>query len=288
MNSKEKEGRVPIKSLRTYQGDIDELMSQDKHSATTILVAEQKRREERPEMAVQQALGQNEARNKTLFMVGGVLLLLGIITVGVSYYIRSMEQVEVVQKTKAIIAFTLEKNIPAVGVSREQFTNTVVSEKDSFNQPLNSVLFLNTTSVGENVLPTGELLELLAPSMPAPLSRSFASRYMLGVLSYNTNEVFLILKTEDFASSYSGMLRWEKDMASDLSKIFNINQSLEELGGTFTDEELRNKDLRILKNSEGKTTLVYSFIDKNTLVITKNEDIFNAILAKYLTNQNIR
>src|SRR4051812_18957147 len=44
--------RVPIKSLRTYQGDVDEVMAKNKYSATTILVAEQKRRVESPQKVI--------------------------------------------------------------------------------------------------------------------------------------------------------------------------------------------------------------------------------------------
>jgi hypothetical protein len=84
------------------------------------------------------------------------------------------------------------------------------------------------------------------------------------------------------------MLKWEKDMPSDLEKIFEIPKDNSTTTKVFIDEAIRNKDLRVLKDINNKTVLVYSFIDKNTLVITKNENLFNAILAKYLTSQNVR
>ncbi len=133
-----------------------------------------------------------------------------------------------------------------------------------------------------------EVLGLLAPRMPASLVRAFENKYMLGVYSFDTNEPFIILTTNDFPVAYSGMLKWEKDMVADIGKIFNISVVNSEPPLAFTDEALKNRDLRVLKDNENKTILLYSFIDKNTLVITSNENIFNAIIGKYFVSQQNR
>ena len=49
MPPEEKKERVPIKSLRTYQGDVEEAIGRNKESSTTIFVAEEKRKVENPE-----------------------------------------------------------------------------------------------------------------------------------------------------------------------------------------------------------------------------------------------
>lgn len=281
MNSKEKESRKPIKALRTYQGDVDELMSKKGESATTIFIAEEKRREEKPDLLVE--MGRNTARNKSFLLLAGVIVSIGIAIVGIVYYtIVQNQAVEVVSEDKALIAFTLKKDIDLMNNSKAEIVSKFKSEIRIFDQQLNSVLFLNVLN-GDKKYEIESLLKNIVPNAPGSLLRSFDDDYMFGVLSYDTNELFIILKTSDYALSYSGMLSWEKSMASDLSDLFNISTSY--VGLNFTDLELRNKDLRVLKGSDGKTELLYSFIDRNTLVITKNENIFNAILAKYLTNQ---
>jgi hypothetical protein len=40
---------------------------------------------------------------------------------------------------------------------------------------------------------------------------------------------------------------------------------------------VKNKDTRILRDSHGNTVLLYSFINKETLIITTNEATFNEI-----------
>ena len=103
---------------------------------------------------------------------------------------------------------------------------------------------------------------------------------MLGIYSFDTNEPFIILTTNDFPASFSGMLKWENNMVLDLGKLFSISENT--ATKTFLDQALQNKDLRILKNTSEKTILLYSFIDKNTLVITTNQNILTAIVGKYL------
>ncbi len=127
------------------------------------------------------------------------------------------------------------------------------------------------------------LLELLAPRMSPSLVRSFDAPYMLGVYSFDRNAPFIILGTTDYATSYAGMLGWETDAVSDVGSLFNISpETFASSTPVFQDEAFRNEDLRVLKDGNGNTILLYSFLDKNTLLITSNENIFTAILGKYL------
>jgi hypothetical protein len=80
------------------------------------------------------------------------------------------------------------------------------------------------------------------------------------------------------------MLEWEKNMPKDLGTIFEISPE-DLVNPEFKDESIRNKDLRVLVGENRKTVLLYSFLDKNTILITKNEDAFNAILGKYQTSR---
>lgn len=282
----QKDERVPIKSLRTYQGDVEELMAKNNYSATTVLVAEQKRRLAVPR--AQAAPVNLESRNKFFTILGITLLFLGVATVGVVYFIKSMDQTVVIQQTKAILPFSTEKSFNIASSSRENLLTFILQEKASVQLPVNSVMFLNILINETDEAGAEKLLSLLGPNMPASLSRSFEDTYMVGIFSYDTNEPFIILTTKDYANSFSGMLKWEKDMSTDLGRLFDITQNTSSTTPVFTDEALRNKDLRILKDENRKTILMYSFIDKNTLVITKNESIFNAILAKYTTSKNTR
>ena len=279
-----KEERIPIKSLRTFQGDIEEAIAKNKYSASTIMLAEQKRKERdnSPIEAVS-----IEKRNNFFVFLGLSLLLLGILSVGVVYYLRSRDKITVDQGPRTLVSFSLEKILPTTNLTREQFVAEILSQKQSFKLPVNSVLYINTTEFESHPVNIGDVLSLLFPNMPPSLARSFEGNYMLGIYSYDTNEPFLVLTTNDYALSYAGMLKWESDIPFDLAKIFSISNEASSTN-TFSDETLKNQDLRVLKDSNKKTVLLYSFINRNTLLLTKNETIFSAILGKYLISKQSR
>ena len=130
------------------------------------------------------------------------------------------------------------------------------------------------------------VLGLLSKSLTGPFIRSLDEKYMMGIYSYDTNEPFIILTVKDYGASYSGMLKWEESMLRDLGNIFSLSE--EQKRQTLTDEYIKNNDLRVIKDQNQKIIFVYSFIDKNTLVITKNERILGAIINKIISNKTIR
>lgn len=290
MNPEEnkKTERVPIKSLRTFQGDVQEAISKNGYSSTTILVKEQERKLENPARTIESAemLGSSNARNKTFIIFGVALIVLGLVSVAVLYYMKANEQVVIEKQTKAIIAFTEEKQVSMVNLGRKDLVDKIIENKTSTNLPVNSVLYINPMFNNKEVA-THDLLSILAPTMPPSLSRSFGGEYMLGIYSYDSNEPFIILTVEDYSLSYPGMLKWEETMTNDLGTIFNANLSSSS-PKLFTDEVIKNRDIRVLKDSSGNSVLLYSFVDRKTLVITKNENMLSAIVGKLIISKQVK
>ncbi len=277
--------RKPFKTLRTYQGDVDEILSKGKASATTIFVAEEKRRETSPQSFPRQT--DSRLRNKIFTTFSITLFFLGVVAIGVVYYITSNEKASLIQKTKTLVSFSKETTIPILNATRAQLIEKISIEKENFKLPPNSVLYLNITNPLGEKADLSSVFNILTPQIPPSLLRSFSNDYMLGIYSFDTNEPFIILKTNDYPNSFSGMLSWEKSIATDLGEVFSI-QNLGSDQNAFTDEAIRNKDLRILKDQNKKTILLYSFIDRETLVITTNETIFEAVIGKYLISSQNR
>lgn len=281
----EKENREPIKSLRTYQGDVEETITKNNYSTSSIFLAEQKKRDG---TLINPTNGDSGARNKFFILVGGILLLLGVITLASVYFIKSSEQVNIEKQTKTLLRFSREKVVPATKITREVLIETILSEKRAFELPVNSVLYINAVDASSTPIQISSVLSLLTPSMPSSLARSFDREYMIGVYSFDTNEPFIILTTSDYASSFAGMLKWEANITADFGKLFSIGQNASTTTKVFIDESLKNKDLRVLKDVSGKTIFLYSFMDKNTLLITTNENIFGAVLGKYLVGKQTK
>lgn len=284
MNPENIPEKKPIKALRTFAGDVEDILSKNKSSSATIMIAEQKRREERPDLAPPKI--STEIRNKTFFITGSALVFLSLIVVGGIYYYLNINPVTTVSiEDRPLISVSKEKTLELSG-TKEQFLAKIISEKNVFSMPANSVLDIKIVGVLKTKVDTESFLKFIAEKIPSDLSRSFDKKYMIGIYSFDTNEPFIILKTNDYGASYSGMLKWERDMSKDLGGLFSVSSSL--YGATFVDEEYKNKDLRVLKDLNGKAVMLYSFIDKSTLLITTSENVFSAIVGKYVISQQAR
>lgn len=287
MNPEDKQTQKPIKALRTYKGDVEEALGKSKSTAATIMLAEEKRREERPEMSLPKRV-ESTGRNRTYLLLGTVMLFLAISVVGAVYYMKSTEKVTVKELNKALIEFNQESKVMVASTTRELLLQKIALEKDTFKMPANSILYINTSDSDGNPVSAEKLMSSISKRIPADLSRAFSGKYMIGVYSFDTNATFIILKTNEYETAYSGMLRWEKDLANDIGKIFSIPQNLLGSEVEFIDEEYKNKDLRVLKDSSNKSVLLYTFIDRSTIIITTDENVLSAIMGKYAISQNAR
>ncbi len=166
------------------------------------------------------------------------------------------------------------------------------------------------TTTNTSATPTGAqpLLDLLAPDIPDALLRNIEPTFLLGVHSFDTNQPFLILKIDSYEQAFAGMLAWEPTMHQDLSPLFDytpsphintdtaavvtndasstdtadnntnsatpFNTAVAQPPGfmqtIFVDTVVENHDARALKNSAGDVYFLWTFLDRNTLLITTN------------------
>lgn len=156
----------------------------------------------------------------------------------------------------------------------------------------------NTQTTGEIVMQKvsgTDAFAKLGITPPDILKRSITAQWMYGVYSdTNSTAPFIILTTNFFQNAYAGMIRWEGDVADDMAKIFTYPVEMQTaststsspiasyftIKGTFHDAVIKNKDIRIFKNESGQTLLMYSFLDKNTLVITSSENAIRDIVTR--------
>jgi hypothetical protein len=181
--------KKPLKSLRTYQGDVDEILSGGKASSATILVAEQKRKEEHPEKVIDPV--KNEKRNKLFVGIGTSFLLIGILAVGVVYYIKATEKVAISEEETTLLNYGEDVSFSMANSIRENLILKINGAKDNFNGPSNTVLYIKPTNVSEKVAANlSDILTILTPNMPGALSRSFENKYMIGSYFLTRSEPF--------------------------------------------------------------------------------------------------
>jgi len=282
IKSEPTKGYIPnpeLKSLRTFQGDVQEHIDTKKETIASIAIAEQKKKIEHNEPTYTER--PTHSSSTPLFItIGLICLIAGGLIFGGIYFFNTQEEDDIIVTAKqTIIPYTHKKEV-VVPSTKENTVPTLLSEKNSFVAEVNSVLYTPFT-YGTSTLRTADLIQIFMPRIGDALRRNI-SDMMVGVYLYDTSEIFIIIQPDDFGIAYSEMLNWESRMGQDMGVLFpKLFTHLMSNPSVFTDETYKNKDVRVIKNTAGEVVLLYGFIDRNTLVITANDKIFEAILNKY-------
>lgn len=299
--SKQPEGNSFIKRLRTYKGDVANLVKKRKTSLVGIALAEQKRRiGEAPEEESSKKI----SIKNIAFITGATILVVAGIAAIVFLYIsnRDDDTVPRIASVEPLIFFEEQDSINITGLSRNQILNILTIEKEKTELTLGSIKHIYFTKDGviqengerkEEFVSASNFLNAIEARLPSSFLRTLKQNFMFGIHVFDGNQPFLILKTGFFENAFAGMLEWENYMNEDLAPLFGpkivssgIRLIEEESPITFKDIVIKNKDVRtIIDESTGKIILMYSFIDKETIAITTNEHTFREIFSRMTTSR---
>lgn len=278
-----------LKTLRTFKGDLEDTINDKKESKVSIITAEVKSKEEEK---TKKENNSNYVSEKDIFVprkpiitkniiyfIGALFLISASVTSFVFIYKNKPEE-KIVVSEKSIIPYSKKEEINLSSIKKEDITEAFNLQKDKFNERELSVLkvsFLNQEIPISNQIFLGNLI----PSFPGDLLRSITD-YMLGVINASKNNLFMVIMFDDYNRVYVGMIKWENLIKNDLSAIFKVNIN------SFQDEVYKNNDLRVAKDDEGKTILVYGFVDKKIMIVAPNEEVFIVLREKYINSKLVR
>jgi hypothetical protein len=123
-----------------------------------------------------------------------------------------------------------------------------------------------------------EFLRLIGANPPPELVDALDSKFMLAKFYLTKDWPILILKIRAYDSAFSGMIKWERAIAYDLEEFFSLSLKP---GFDFQDKEIQNHDTRVLNDKDGNPLLIYSFINRNYLVIATHEEPLKEIFRRF-------
>lgn len=267
-----------VETLRTYKSDVAEAVKKQNTSTIKIAVAEQKRKIDRGEIKPVMPRPHTEAdtftrsrKNFTMIFASAFLILAG---VGVGWYVynRSKQPAQstpIILPGNPIIKTDFQKEIQ-VGSDQHDLKDLITTEKNQ-NHPagsVESIYFTEKTAAGRDNVDVRRFVSLLSLQFPGAITRALSPEFMLGVHNIKDGKLFLILKPSYFEGAFGGMLAWEKSMVDDLAPLFGSKKS----ASAYQDLIIKNNNTRIQYDETGETTLVYSFINKNYIVIAEDEE----------------
>ena len=210
-------------------------------------------------------------------------------------YQRQQGRVQPVFNIPELVFTDKQREIPVESVERGNTRIKLTDEKKEVGVSLGSIeMFYFTRELAgvKFLIRTPEFLELIEARAPDALIRSLDDEFTFGIHAIRDNEPFIILKLRSYDIAFASMLEWETSMNENLSPLFGpIVRPMQRLrpaqASVFQDIIISNKDVRVLIDEQGNIALLYSFPDRETLIITTNEQTFAEIFTR-LTSSRVQ
>lgn len=270
-------------TFHSMASDANTAVKTENASVIKIAIAEQERKLEHPNRV--------EDPKKSIFALslGGLLLLGGFISLGTYLYFKGNPAPTPIPTLAAnqIMSVDAEKRINIK--ADENPLKTVVSSSAEFSS--GKVVRVTLTD-SDQIISSTRFLELLNTQAPTWFERSLKGIYMTGLYRGQTTNPFMIFTVDSYDNAFSGMLKWESTMTEDLAPM--LPENFQATVGTnftdspFTDGVIKNKDVRMIKDSSGKPVLIYAFPSKNLLIITTSREAIEEVFARLTTSTFVR
>ncbi len=255
-----------LSSLRTYQGDVAEFMKEKNESVISVALKERERSEKLGEERRPKSKPGNFKINLTILATSLTLVAGG---VSVFFYIAGYLQNRDAAPTQIESSiFPYNNSVTLANVAAGNLGEELL--KLPAQNGISSIKISNQS--GEVISKSGDFLDFINVPKNISLRRTLRDSFMVGASSQNGKNYFLlVLSINDFGTAFSSMLEWEKTMDSDLAFLTTAKSYVQNTG-TFSwkDMIVKNKDVRGLVNEKGEIKIAYTFLDKNTILITDN------------------
>ncbi len=172
-----------------------------------------------------------------------------------------------------------------------------------------------TGTIAGSPAPGGVLVRALGLGAPELLLRNIEDESTVGVIHEGADtRAFFVLRVSSYERTFAGMLTWEPLMLRELGLLYPLYPSNEpepvqvdlstasttasttpviasstppvlvvgtpQSVGRFEDAVVANRDVRILRDTQGRSLLLYGYADKQTLIIARSEAAFSALLVR--------
>lgn len=288
--------RMAIRPLKTYRGDAEEAIQRQKESLASMALREQKKRATGKEFETPPTI--SPENQKRIMVIAAVVIGIAAIGGGIFALVRSGNfsfttidpgETVVVKNnpaTPSLVPPRYEREVDVTTNTSKGALAGIVAEETRKGQEAGSITSvfltqvrsqaLQTVGAGKEIVSAGTFLSTFFTDAPDALKRSLDNNFMLGIYYdiAQKGHAFLVFKTNSFETSFAGMLSWEKTLPQDLGLLLGSKEGT----GGFKDVVMRNKDTRALLDRAREPVLLYSFIDRNTILITPNKETFGNIL----------
>ncbi|MES2471015.1 MAG: hypothetical protein V4526_02175 [Patescibacteria group bacterium] len=284
-----------IPSIRTFQSDSAETIQTKQTSLAHMVIAEHSRNNEHGDSIITntEPVGSSDIKKGIALVLSLILVASGVYG-GLYLYRKSIANsnpITVIEEDEFLgnILEPRKQLVLPAGTNIKGNLNALLNDNAALNIGLGEIAEIIITkdqaNPEEGKVSIPEFLASVGSKAPSTLIRALTPDYLIGVYKTADKVPFIILRNNNFQNSYAGLLLWEQDMYDDISWFMRTRtaSSTELVSFTstnpFSDDLVKNKDTRVLKDDSGIELISYAFADQNTIVITPNTDTLAQILT---------
>ena len=281
--------------IHTYSSDFADRIDTEKSSTFSVLAAQSD--------AGQTARSAPHKRNFLPLLAGAAMLLVGIgAIVGAYVFTQHGNTVPTVAGVPSLIPFDESVEVKGTGQALMQAISDAAQGGIVSGNVVVTYVTLATTTGSGIPQPGGVLIKNLGLSAPDILLRNIADTSTVGVVQAGTeSRPFMVLKVNSYERTFAGMLAWEPAMRDALATLYPSYPSVLPTGTstasttraiskpaptTFTDAVVANYDVRVLRDTSGRSLLLYGYRGKDLLIIARNEAAFTALVSRLSASGN--
>lgn len=276
--------------LHTYSSDFAGRIDQQRSSTFSVLAAQSDAGQGR-----QAPQATRRTRPLVPLLAGGAMLVVGIgAIVGAYVFLRNAPSVPTLSSVPSLIAYDESVEIEGTGPELLQALDDAAQGTGvSGNVVVTYVTGQDASSTVPIAQPGGALIRRLSLGAPDILLRNLDDSSTVGYLKAGTeSRPFFILRVNSYERTFAGMLAWERTLPDELAVIYPEYATqqtssatstllvLPPAGPAFTDALVGNYDVRVLRDSAGRSRILYGYVNKDTLIIARDEAAFMALIGR--------
>ncbi|MFA6095125.1 MAG: hypothetical protein WC757_04580 [Candidatus Paceibacterota bacterium] len=295
-----------IPTFRTFESDTIDTIKNNHESMASITLAEHMHRAS----LVDTTKKESPEKNLLLIIFSLILLVAGIGAVWFVFFVKTAEPViqpmQVVPKE--ILTPDASNTIEISPLNQASFIKAV---QEKIIEPVNQTgLVALHFSAGSTTITTDQFLKTLSPEIPPALIRALDPVFSFGLYKTAEEEAhpYIMFKVLSYENAFANMLAWERDIINDTKPVLTastpvitttiasstasttppqVPKAPDYSAVAFTDAYMKNKDIRIAYQNR-KPLLMYSFVDRNTLVITADESTLKELITRITKTEFVR
>ncbi|MCF7836063.1 MAG: hypothetical protein K9M15_02995 [Candidatus Marinimicrobia bacterium] len=275
-----------IKNIRTFRSDASDFVNQKGVSLAELFLKQKKKpsvTEEDLESLTEESKNKTKTKQKFLIFFVFLLLLAG----GTYYFFFFKKNTAPTQQFIPPPPATIinsQANVSIEFTEKEMFKKQLIKAINTTHNPGDLVsISITTKDQNGNIkyATSKEFLNLIGVVPPTFVTSFIKDSFFLGSLNLSENHPVLIFEIAKQSNTvFSGFLRWEENILSDLDFIVGeLPVSYSSL--SFEDQIIKNQNARLVKNGE-TTVFIYTFLDKKYIIITDNQKSLEEIIRRFV------